>query len=72
MKEVGGPPALDLGAIGEAVVGVVREERSTTPKRKQGSERAASCPPDCTHDAPLPSDIFIEMKVCSFVATEQL
>lgn len=67
MKEVGGPPASDLSDIG---VDVVREERSTTPKRKQGSESAASCPLDCTHDAPLPSDIFIEMKVCNFVATE--
>lgn len=70
MKEVGGPPALDLSDIREAVLDVVREERSTTPKRKQGSERMASCPLDCTHDAPLPSDIFIEMKVCSFVARE--
>lgn len=70
MKEAGGPPALDLGDIGDAVVDVVREERSTTPKRKQRSERAASCPLNCTHDAPLPSNIFIEMKVCSVVATE--
>lgn len=70
MKEVGGLPALDLNDIGEAAVDVVREERSTTPKRKQGRESAASCPLDCTHDAPLPSDIFIEMKVCNFFATE--
>uniref|UniRef100_H3DPL6 Codanin 1 n=1 Tax=Tetraodon nigroviridis TaxID=99883 RepID=H3DPL6_TETNG len=41
---------------------LAREERSTTPKRKPGSERGASCPPDCTHDAPLPSDVFIETK----------
>lgn len=67
MKEVGGPPALDLSDIGEDVV---RKERLTTPKRKQGSERTASCPLDCTHDAPLPSDILIQMKVCSVVATE--
>lgn len=70
MKETGGPPALDRGDIGEAVVVLVREERSTTPKRKQGSERVSSCPLDCSHDAPLPSDIFIEMKVCCLVATE--
>lgn len=62
MKEVGGPPALDL-------CDVVREERAIAPKRKQGGQRAASCPPDCPHTAPLPSDVFIEMKVCSFVAT---
>lgn len=66
MKEVRDPPAVDLGDIGV----YVREERSITPKRKQGSERAASCPLDCTHDAPLPSDIFIEMKVCSVLATD--
>lgn len=65
MKEAGGPPALDLCDVG---FDVKRGERSTTPKRKQGSERPASCPPDCTHNAPLPSDIFIEMKVCGFVA----
>lgn len=62
MKEVGGPPALDL-------CDVVREERATTPKRKNGSQRVASCPPDCPHAAPLPSDVLIETKVCSFVAT---
>lgn len=66
MKEVGGPPAGDLCDVG---LDLVREERSTTPKRKHGSERAASCPPDCPHAAPLPSDVFIEMKVCSSVAT---
>lgn len=64
MKETGGPPALDLADIGEAVV--------DTPKRKQGSERMSSCPLDCPHDAPLPSDTFIEMKVCCLVVTEQL
>ncbi|XP_011613474.2 codanin-1 [Takifugu rubripes] len=61
MKEVGGPPALDL-------CDVVREERVTTPKRKQGSQRAASCPPDCPHTAPLPSDVFIELKEMLSVA----
>ena len=70
MKEVGSPPALDLGDLGGAVVDVLREERLTAPKRKQGSGRAACCPPDCTHDALLPSEIFIEMKVCSFIARE--
>lgn len=62
MKETGVPPALDLGDIGEAMM--------DTPKRKQGSERASSCPLDCSHDAPLPSDTFIEMKVRPLVATE--
>lgn len=66
MKEVGGPPALDLCDVG---LDVVRAERATTPKRKHGSQRAASCPPDCPHAAPLPSDVFIEMKVCRFAAT---
>lgn len=60
MKEAAAPPVSDLGEVGEDAA---REERSNTPRRKQGSERAASCPPDCSHNAPLPSDVFIEMKV---------
>lgn len=56
MKEAGGPPALDLGEA-------AGEERAATPKRKPGSQRPASCPPGCSHGAPLPSDVFIEMKV---------
>uniref|UniRef100_A0A8C2Z5A7 Codanin 1 n=1 Tax=Cyclopterus lumpus TaxID=8103 RepID=A0A8C2Z5A7_CYCLU len=47
----------------DRVMKAVGGEPSTTPKRKQGSERATSCPPHCNHSASLPSDIIIEMKV---------
>lgn len=48
----------------EAAGGLVPLEQSTTPKRKAGHVTAASCPPQCTHSASLPSDMLIEMKVC--------
>ncbi|CAB1433750.1 unnamed protein product [Pleuronectes platessa] len=58
MKAVGSPAAPDSGDVVE----LVAQEQSTTPKRKQGSERVISCPPHCSHSALLPSDILIEMK----------
>lgn len=63
MKTFGSPQLPDARDPPETVVGVVTQDQAATPKRKQGSVRAASCPPDCTHSAPLPSDILIEMKV---------
>ncbi|XP_034419531.1 codanin-1 [Cyclopterus lumpus] len=65
MKAVGGVPVApdSREAEGGATLEpVTKEEPSTTPKRKQGSERATSCPPHCNHSASLPSDIIIEMK----------
>lgn len=62
MKTFGSPPAPDLRDVAETVVGLATQDQATTPKRKQGSIRAASCHPDCTHSAALPSDILIEMK----------
>nr|XP_046268171.1 codanin-1 [Scatophagus argus] len=62
MKAVGSPVAPDSGNLEGAVVELVTQEQSTTPKRKQGSGRVASCPPHCSHGASLPSDILIEMK----------
>lgn len=63
MKTLGSPLVPDARDVAEAVVGLVTQDQATTPKRKQGSVRAASCHPDCTHSAPLPSDVLIEMKV---------
>lgn len=63
MKAVASPVAPDSGDAEGAVVELVTQEQLTTPKRKQGSERAISCPPHCSHSASLPSDILIEMKV---------
>ncbi|XP_039993857.1 codanin-1 isoform X2 [Xiphias gladius] len=62
MKALGSPVAAALGEVERHVVDLVTQEQSTTPKRKQGSERVFSCPPHCKHRAPLPSDILIEMK----------
>ncbi|XP_035024683.2 codanin-1 [Hippoglossus stenolepis] len=62
MKALGSPAAPDSGDVERAVVELVAQEQSTTPKRKQGSERVISCPPQCSHSASLPSDILIEMK----------
>ncbi|CAK6965964.1 codanin-1 [Scomber scombrus] len=59
VKALGSPVAADSGDVGGAVVEL---EQSTTPKRKQGSERVTSCPPDCNHSASLPSDVLIMMK----------
>jgi len=63
MKAAGGGPVDAPEAALEAVV--AKEEPSTSPTRKQGSERATStsCPPHCDHSASLPSDVIIEMKV---------
>ncbi|XP_068437178.1 codanin-1 [Clinocottus analis] len=62
MKAVGGSPAPDSrDTAAEAALELVTKE-STTPRRKQGSERATSCPLHCDHSASLPSDIIIEMK----------
>lgn len=66
MKAMGSPVAPDPGDLEEAVAELVTQERSATPKRKQGSVRVASCPPLCRHSASLPSDILIEMKVCLY------
>lgn len=63
MKTLGSPLLPGARDLPETVVGLVTQDQATTPKRKQGSVRSASCPPDCTHSAPLPSDILIEMKV---------
>ncbi|XP_070776461.1 codanin-1 [Enoplosus armatus] len=62
MKAVGSPVASDSGDAEGVAVELVNQEQSTTPKRKQGSERVTSCLPQCSHSASLPSDILIEMK----------
>ncbi|XP_054469557.1 codanin-1 [Anoplopoma fimbria] len=63
MKAVGSPVAPDSrGVEGAGLELVTKDEQSTTPKRKQGSERVTSCPLHCNHSASLPSDIIIEMK----------
>lgn len=63
MKDVGSTAAPDPRNF-EAMVEMVTQ--STTPRRKQGSERVASCPPHCSHNASLPSDILVEIKVCLY------
>ncbi|XP_027130983.1 codanin-1 [Larimichthys crocea] len=68
MKAMASPLAPDSGDPEGAVVELVTQEQLTTPKRKQGSERAISCPPHCSHSASLPSDILIEMKELLSVA----
>lgn len=67
MKALGSPPAPDSD-VDRTVVELVPQEKSLTPKRKQGSEseRVMSCPPHCDHSASLPSDILVEMKVFLF------
>ncbi|XP_008275511.1 codanin-1 [Stegastes partitus] len=64
MKALGSPAAPDSADAGRAVVELVTQEQSTTPKRKQGneSERVTFCPPQCNHSASLPSDVLIELK----------
>nr|XP_020472304.1 codanin-1 [Monopterus albus] len=57
MKALGSPTPPDFGEV-ELVI----QEQSTTPRRKQGSEKVTSCPPLCNHSASLPSDILIEIK----------
>lgn len=66
MKALGSPPAPDSD-VDRTVAELVPQEKSQTPKRKQGSERVMSCPPHCDHSASLPSDIIVEMKVFFFV-----
>ncbi|XP_028994327.1 codanin-1 [Betta splendens] len=61
LKALGSPVSPVSGDVGHAGVGLVTQEQST-PKRKQGCERAAACPPQCSHSASLPSDILIELK----------
>ncbi|XP_072221144.1 codanin-1 isoform X1 [Leuresthes tenuis] len=56
MKALGSPAAPD------SAVELVAQEPATTPKKKQGGERAMSCPPGCDHSASLPSDVLIEIK----------
>ncbi|XP_068607900.1 codanin-1 [Brachionichthys hirsutus] len=66
MKAAGSAAASDSGNAEDPVV---EPERPNTPRRKQGSERAAACcPPRCSHGAPLPSDVLIEMKELLSVA----
>ncbi|XP_026165082.1 codanin-1 [Mastacembelus armatus] len=62
MKALGSPVASDSGDVERAVVELVTQEQSSTPKRKQGAEKVMSCPPHCTHSALLPSEILIEIK----------
>ncbi|XP_023127800.2 codanin-1 isoform X1 [Amphiprion ocellaris] len=64
MKALSSPVAPDSADVDRAVVELVTQEQSTTPKRTQGSEseRVTSCPPHCNHSASRPSDILIEMK----------
>ncbi|CAJ1073278.1 codanin-1 isoform X1 [Xyrichtys novacula] len=64
MKALGGVATADSGDVVE----LVTLDQSTTPKRKQGSERVTSCPPHCNHTAPLPSDVLVEMKELLSVA----
>ncbi|KAK2826523.1 hypothetical protein Q5P01_020737 [Channa striata] len=59
MKVLGSPVAPDSGDVEQELV---TQEKSATPKKKQGKERPTSCPEHCNHSASLPSDILIEMK----------
>uniref|UniRef100_A0A1A7YT42 Codanin 1 n=2 Tax=Iconisemion striatum TaxID=60296 RepID=A0A1A7YT42_9TELE len=56
------PVAADPADVDGVVAELVHPEESTTPKKKQGSERVTCCPPHCKHSSPLPSDILIEIK----------
>ncbi|KAL6105341.1 cdan1 [Pungitius sinensis] len=63
MKTLAGPVAPDSRDIEAAALEpLTKEEHSTAPKTKRGSERVTSCPPQCSHGASLPSDVLIEMK----------
>lgn len=59
MKALSSPVAPDTSYN---VEDLMSQEKPTTPKRKQGSERVTSCPPHCTHKVSLPSDVLVEMK----------
>lgn len=63
VKGLGSPVAADSGDVEGAVDELVAQGQAAALKRKQGSERVTSCPPHCTHNALLPSDILIMMKV---------
>lgn len=52
----------DSGEVDSAVDELVTQGKVSTPKRKQTNERVATCPPHCTHDVPLPSDVMVEIK----------
>ncbi|XP_017276948.1 codanin-1 isoform X2 [Kryptolebias marmoratus] len=62
MKVLGSPVASDSVDVESIVAEVVNPEESTTPKKKQGSDKVMSCPPLCKHSSSLPSDILIEIK----------
>ncbi|KAK7904444.1 hypothetical protein WMY93_017051 [Mugilogobius chulae] len=52
----------DSGDTDSAADELVAQGKVTTPKRKQGNDRVVTCPPHCSHDVPLPSDVMIEIK----------
>ncbi|XP_070972441.1 codanin-1 [Oncorhynchus clarkii lewisi] len=68
MKSLPSPEASGVegsGLVAKAGAGTaaVSQEQSRTPKRDMGKEEAVtSCPPDCPHSAPLPSDVLVEIK----------
>nr|XP_015825151.2 codanin-1 [Nothobranchius furzeri] len=68
IKVLGSPAAADPADVDGVVAELVHPEESTTPKKKQGSERVMCCPPHCKHNSPLPSDILIEIKELLSVA----
>ncbi|XP_055016299.1 codanin-1 isoform X2 [Boleophthalmus pectinirostris] len=52
----------DSGDVDSAADDLVSQGKLMTPKRKQANERMATCPPHCTHNVSLPSDVMIEIK----------
>ncbi|KAM4625003.1 codanin-1 [Polymixia lowei] len=62
MKAMGSLVAPDPGDVEGLGVELTAQEQPATPRRRQGSERLTSCPPDCNHTASLPSDVLIEIK----------
>ncbi|KAM9708752.1 codanin-1 [Menidia menidia] len=68
MKALGSPVAPESAGVGVAAVEATAQEQTTSPKKKQAGERVLSCPPQCDHSAPLPSDVLIEVKELLSVA----
>ncbi|XP_071221517.1 codanin-1 [Salvelinus alpinus] len=68
MKSLPSPEASGVEGSGSGLgaktgAAAVTQEQSRTPKRDMGKEEAVtSCPPDCPHSAPLPSDVLVEIK----------
>uniref|UniRef100_A0A668AKA7 Codanin 1 n=1 Tax=Myripristis murdjan TaxID=586833 RepID=A0A668AKA7_9TELE len=63
MRALASPVSPVLGDVEGVGDELATQEQPVTPKRKQECQKVTTCPADCRHTAPLPSDILIEIKV---------